>query len=109
MIKSRFLAAAILALALAFSGVPHAQLLVRPAAAQPAATKPNILMIMGDDIEWFNLGAYNGGMMRNATPNLDALATQGMRLTDYYADSSCMASSRRPARSSYAGRCRSST
>jgi hypothetical protein len=61
-----------------------AQLPVRPAAAQTAITKPNILVIMGDDIGWFNLGAYNGGMMLNATPNLDTLATQGMRLTDYY-------------------------
>src|SRR3954466_7843057 len=61
------------------------------ASAQPAAKKPNIVVIMGDDIGWFNLGAYNGGMMLNATPNLDALASQGMRLTDYYAESSCTA------------------
>jgi len=53
--------------------------------------KPNIIVIMGDDIGWFNLGAYNGGIMLNATPNLDKLATEGMRLTDYYAEASCTA------------------
>src|ERR1700721_2456499 len=68
--------------------------LTSPAEAQqpaPAATrqKPNILVIMGDDIGWFNLGAYHGGMMLNATPNLDTLASEGMRLTDYYAEASC--------------------
>jgi arylsulfatase A-like enzyme len=53
--------------------------------------KPNILVIMGDDIGWFNLGSYNGGIMLNATPNLDKLAKDGMRLTDYYAEASCTA------------------
>jgi arylsulfatase A-like enzyme len=60
-----------------------------PTSAQ--AKKPNILVIMGDDIGWFNLGSYNGGIMLNATPNLDKLAKEGMRLTDYYAESSCTA------------------
>jgi arylsulfatase A-like enzyme len=55
------------------------------------AKKPNIIVIMGDDIGWFNLGSYNGGIMLNATPNLDKLAKQGMRLTDYYAEASCTA------------------
>jgi arylsulfatase A-like enzyme len=60
--------------------------------AQPdSAKKPNIIVIMGDDIGWFNLGSYNQGIMLNATPNLDRLATEGMRLTDYYAESSCTA------------------
>jgi arylsulfatase A-like enzyme len=56
-----------------------------------AADKPNILVIMGDDIGWFNLGSYNQGVMLQATPNLDKLATQGMRFTDYYAEASCTA------------------
>jgi hypothetical protein len=64
-------------------------------AASPSVSaqekKPNIIVIMGDDIGWFNLGAYNGGIMLNATPNLDKLATEGMRLTDYYAEASCTA------------------
>jgi arylsulfatase len=48
-----------------------------------AAKKPNIIVIMGDDIGWFNLGSYNQGIMLNATPNLDKFAKEGMRLTDY--------------------------
>lgn len=56
-----------------------------------AADKPNILVIMGDDIGWFNLGSYNQGIMLQATPNLDKLATEGMRFTDYYAEASCTA------------------
>jgi len=59
-----------------------------PTAAQ---TKPNIIMIMGDDVGWFNIGAYHQGMMASRTPNLDRLATEGMRFTDYYAEASCTA------------------
>jgi arylsulfatase A-like enzyme len=53
--------------------------------------KPNILFIMGDDVGWFNIGAYHQGMMSGKTPNLDKLASQGMRFTDYYAEASCTA------------------
>lgn len=53
--------------------------------------KPNILVIMGDDIGWFNVGAYHQGIMSGKTPNLDKLAAQGMRFTDYYAEASCTA------------------
>src|SRR6188508_390057 len=60
-----------------------------PAHAQ--AKKPNILVIMGDDIGWFNIGAYHRGMMSGKTPNLDKLASQGMLFTDYYAEASCTA------------------
>jgi arylsulfatase len=62
---------------------------IAPAAAQD--TKPNILFIMGDDIGWFNIGAYHQGIMSGKTPNLDRLASQGMRFTDYYAEASCTA------------------
>jgi len=55
------------------------------------AKKPNILFIMGDDIGWFNIGAYHRGIMSGKTPNLDRLATQGMMFTDYYAEASCTA------------------
>ena len=58
---------------------------------QAAAKKPNIVVIMGDDIGWFNIGAYHQGMMAGRTPNLDKLATEGMRFTDYYAEASCTA------------------
>jgi arylsulfatase len=46
---------------------------------------------MGDDIGWFNIGAYHQGMMASRTPNLDRLAAEGVRFTDYYAEASCTA------------------
>src|SRR5262249_28114542 len=60
-----------------------------PAAAQEK--KPNILVIMGDDVGWFNVGAYHRGIMSGKTPNLDKLAAAGMMFTDYYAEASCTA------------------
>jgi len=59
--------------------------------AQAQEKKPNILVIMGDDIGWFNIGAYHQGIMSGKTPNLDQLAKDGMRFTDYYAEASCTA------------------
>ena len=56
-----------------------------------AQKKPNIVFIMGDDIGWFNIGAYHRGMMAGRTPNLDRLAAEGMLFTDYYAEASCTA------------------
>jgi arylsulfatase A-like enzyme len=53
--------------------------------------KPNILVIMGDDVGWFNIGAYHRGIMSGKTPNLDKLAAGGMMFTDYYAEASCTA------------------
>jgi arylsulfatase len=53
--------------------------------------RPNIVFIMGDDIGWANIGVYNQGIMAGRTPNLDQLASQGMRFTDYYAEASCTA------------------
>ena len=61
-----------------------------PATAQQQQ-KPNILFIMGDDVGWFNVGAYHQGIMSGKTPNLDKLASEGMRFTDYYAEASCTA------------------
>src|SRR4029079_4432013 len=60
-------------------------------AAAQAGKKPNILFIMGDDVGWFNIGAYHQGIMSGKTPSLDKLASQGMRFTDYYAEASCTA------------------
>nr|WP_266337358.1 arylsulfatase [Kaistia nematophila] len=62
-----------------------------PALAQAPAEKPNILVIMGDDVGWFNIGAYHRGIMSGKTPNLDRLASEGMMFTDYYAEASCTA------------------
>src|ERR1700751_5595764 len=58
---------------------------------QAAEKKPNILVIMGDDVGWFNVGAYHRGIMSGKTPNLDKLAAGGMVFTDYYAEASCTA------------------
>ncbi len=52
---------------------------------------PNILVIMGDDIGWFNLSAYNNGIMGYRTPNIDKLAKQGILFTDFYGEQSCTA------------------
>ena len=46
---------------------------------------------MGDDVGWFNIGAYHRGIMAGRTPNLDKLASEGMLFTDYYAEASCTA------------------
>src|ERR1700709_2269226 len=62
-----------------------------PSSAQTAARKPNIVVIMGDDIGMWNIGAYHRGMMAGRTPNLDKLAAEGMLFTDYYAEASCTA------------------
>jgi arylsulfatase A-like enzyme len=57
----------------------------------PKRGPPNIIVIMGDDVGWFNIGAYHQGIMAGRTPNLDRLAAEGMRFTDYYAEASCTA------------------
>ena len=58
---------------------------------QPAPGKPNILVIMGDDIGYWNISAYNHGMMGYHTPNIDRIANEGAILTDYYGQQSCTA------------------
>src|SRR5215467_11754039 len=65
----------------------------QPTSSQAPAggTKPNIIVIMGDDIGWSNIGVYNQGLMAGRTPNLDRMASEGMRFTDYYAEASCTA------------------
>ena len=64
-----------------------------PASAQDAGTsaKPNILVIMGDDIGYWNISAYNRGMMGYRTPNIDRIANEGAIFTDYYGQQSCTA------------------
>src|SRR3974390_1606483 len=53
--------------------------------------KPNILVIMGDDIGYWNISAYNRGQMGYKTPNIDRIAHEGMIFTDLYAQQSCTA------------------
>src|SRR5712671_4740806 len=61
-----------------------------PAIAQQPQ-KPNILVIMGDDIGYWNISAYNRGMMGYRTPNIDRIANEGAIFTDYYGQQSCTA------------------
>jgi arylsulfatase len=53
--------------------------------------KPNILFIMGDDIGWFTISAYNLGAMGYRTPNIDRIAREGALFTDWYGQQSCTA------------------
>jgi arylsulfatase A-like enzyme len=75
--------------------VVAASLLVLGLVTLPRASaqekKPNILVIMGDDIGISNIGVYSHGMMAGKTPNLDKLAKEGVLFTDYYAEASCTA------------------
>jgi arylsulfatase A-like enzyme len=57
----------------------------------PPTTKPNILIIWGDDIGWFNVSAYNHGVMGYQTPNIDRVAREGCLFTDWYGQQSCTA------------------
>jgi arylsulfatase A-like enzyme len=53
--------------------------------------KPNIVMIMADDVGTWNLSAYHRGMMGGSTPNIDRIAREGALFTDYYGQQSCTA------------------
>ncbi len=55
------------------------------------APPPNILVIMGDDVGWFNLSIHNHGIMGYTTPNLDRIGREGAMFTDAYAEQSCTA------------------
>src|SRR5258708_36302190 len=61
-----------------------------PAVAQQPQ-KPNILVIMADDIGYWNISAYNRGQMGYRTPNIDRIANEGAIFTDYYGQQSCTA------------------
>jgi len=53
--------------------------------------KPNVLLILADDVGWFDVGAYHRGLMGTETPNIDRLAAEGVMFTDAYAQASCTA------------------
>jgi hypothetical protein len=59
-----------------------------PGTANDPPKKPNILIIMGDDIGWSNISAYNLGIMGYRTPNIDRLAKEGTMFTDWYGQQS---------------------
>ncbi len=83
------------ATALAAASGLGAALPVQTAQAQqqtaPSGTRPNILVIMGDDIGITNISAYSMGLVGYRTPNIDRIAKEGMIFTDYYAEQSCTA------------------
>ena len=72
---------AVLAVAGLMLGIPLAQ----------AADKPNIVVIMGDDVGWSNISSYGNDIMGVPTPNIDRLAKGGMRFTSFYGQASCTA------------------
>lgn len=53
--------------------------------------RPNIVIIWGDDVGLSNLSAYSEGLMGYRTPNIDRVAREGMKFTDYYGEQSCTA------------------
>src|SRR5262245_8749668 len=95
-LKIGLLAATVIAL-----GAANSALAQTPAAPQssPAATPqagaagrpPNILILWGDDIGYWNISTYNQGMMGYKTPNIDRIAREGGFFTDYYGQQSCTA------------------
>lgn len=56
-----------------------------------AAEKPNILVIMVDDMAPMDVSAYNRGLGAVTTPNIDRIASEGVMISDYYAQPSCTA------------------
>jgi len=54
------------------------------------ARKPNIVLVLMDNFGWGEVGVYGGGVMRGApTPNIDSIAAQGMRLTNFNVEAEC--------------------
>ncbi len=78
-VRSYLALAMLVSAALSAPGVAHAQ-----------DKKPNIVVIWGDDIGMWNVGAYTHGMM-GRTPNIDSIAKAGCLFTDHYGQPSCTA------------------
>ena len=74
-----------------FIGVVAFALAVSSASLFAQAKKPNILVVWGDDIGYWNISAYNQGMMGYKTPNIDRIAKEGALFTDWYGQQSCTA------------------
>jgi arylsulfatase len=60
-------------------------ILLAAGSAAAQETRPNILVIMGDDVGWMNVSSYGGDIMGVATPNIDRIGEEGLRLTPFYA------------------------
>ena len=72
-------------------GTAHAQAAAPAAAPAAASSKPNIVIIWGDDIGITDISAYSKGLMGFQTPNIDRVANEGVIFTDYYGEQSCTA------------------
>ena len=70
---------------------PQAASAQQAASSGNAGGRPNILMIMADDIGWFNASIYNRGIMGYRTPNIDRIGNEGGLFTDWYGEQSCTA------------------
>ncbi|MBO9651662.1 MAG: arylsulfatase [Variovorax sp.] len=69
----------------------QAQTQSQPQGNQNGGKKPNILVIFGDDVGQSNISAFGNGIVGYRTPNIDRIANEGMKFTDYYAENSCTA------------------
>jgi arylsulfatase len=78
--------------ALSATGVAGPAQAQQPKPTAPGlSSRPNILLIMTDDVGVWNLSAYHRGMMGGQTPNIDRIAHEGALFTDYYGQQSCTA------------------
>ncbi|MGH8790446.1 MAG: arylsulfatase [Cupriavidus necator] len=75
----------------ALAAIATALAVTSPFAAAAQSSRPNILVIWGDDIGWQNVSAYGMGTMGYTTPNIDSIGMAGIRFTDHYAQPSCTA------------------
>jgi arylsulfatase len=92
--RNILLAGTSLAAATAINAVDRTQVAQAQQPQQPSApsgSKPNILVIWGDDIGLANISAYSHGLMGYQTPNIDRIGREGMMFLDYYAEQSCTA------------------
>jgi arylsulfatase len=92
--RNILLAGSMLAATAAAFGAGAPMTIAQAQQTTPAPTtgrKPNILFIMGDDIGWFNVSAYNMGIMGYRTPNIDRIGREGAVFTDWYGQQSCTA------------------
>jgi arylsulfatase len=83
--------ASLVALAMSGSSVPAQAETPQTAPAAPSGSKPNILVIFGDDVGIANISAYSDGLMGYETPNIDRIGKEGIRFLQYYAEQSCTA------------------
>ena len=81
----------LLSLLAAAAPLIHLPGLAATGAAAEVPGKPNILVIMGDDIGWMNVSSYGSDIMGVATPNIDRIGREGLRLGAFYAQPSCTA------------------